>query len=143
VKLGRAKFTLAYADAIYAYRRGDAAALHDIATRLPELAKESSAQMNHEGMSNPNFEQRRAIVMQQVDAMQLALAGRREEAVDALHKTAALETAMPFEFGPPFIEKPTLELLGDQLMAMQRPAEAAVAYREALARTPGRTAAVE
>ena len=143
VKLGRAKFTLAYADAIDAYRRGDGAALRDVAARLPELAKESNAAMNHDNMSNPNFEQRRAIVMQQVEAMQMALAGRREEAVDALRKAAALETAMPFEFGPPFIEKPTLELLGDQLMAMKRPAEAAVAYREALARTPGRTAAVE
>ena len=76
VMLGRAKFTLAYADAIDAYRRGDAAALQGIAARLPELAKESSAQMNHDNMSNPNFEQRRAIVMQQVEAMQMALAGR-------------------------------------------------------------------
>ena len=143
VKLGRAKFTLAYAEAFDAYRRGDAGALRDTAARLPALAKESVAEMDHDKMSNPNYEQRRAIVMQQVDAMQMALAGRREEAVDALRKAAAVETAMPFEFGPPFIEKPTLELLGDQLMAMKRPAEAAVAYRAALARTPGRTAAVE
>ena len=98
--------------------------------------------MDH-NMMEVNYERRRAIVMQQVDAMQMALAGRRDEAVDALRKAAALETAMPFEFGPPFIEKPTLELLGDQLMALKRPAEAAVAYRAALARTPGRTAAVE
>src|SRR5438552_4520516 len=143
VKLGRAKFTLAYAEAFDAYRRGDAGALRDAAARLPELAKESSAQMDRDKMSNPNYEQRRAIVMQQVEAMQLALAGRREEAVDVLREAAALETAMPFEFGPPLIERPTFELLGDQLMAMKRPAEAAVAYREALARTPSRTAAVE
>jgi tetratricopeptide (TPR) repeat protein len=143
VKLSRAAFTLAYAEALDAYRRGDAVALRDAAARLPALAKEATEEMDHSMMSNPNREGRRAIVMQQVDAMQMALAGRREEAVDALRKTAALETAMPFEFGPPFIEKPTSELLGDQLMVMKRPAEAAEAYRAALARTPGRTAAVD
>ena len=65
-------------------------------------------------------------------ALQMASAGHRDEAVAELRKAVA-----------PFIEKPTLELLGDQLLAMKRRAEAAEAYRAALARTPGRTVAAE
>jgi tetratricopeptide (TPR) repeat protein len=140
-----ARFTLAYADAFDAYRRGDSAALRDAATRLHALQKEPRAPVDamNMNMASPNDAPRRAIVVQQIDALQMAAAGRREEAVAELRKAAAAEQSMPFDFGPPFIEKPTLELLGDQLLAMKRTAEAAEAYRAALARTPGRTAAAE
>jgi tetratricopeptide (TPR) repeat protein len=147
-KFVEARFTLAYADAFDAYRRGDAAAVREAATRLRALqkAKEADAHAEHTGMymnMNPNGPQRMAIIIQQVGAMEMAAAGRREEAVAELRKAAAAEQAMPFDFGPPFIEKPTLELLGDQLLAMKRAAEAAEAYRAALARAPGRTAAAD
>jgi len=45
--------------------------------------------------------------------------------------------------GTPAIEKPTFELLGEQLMALGRPAEAAAAFRAALARAPGRAVTAE
>jgi tetratricopeptide (TPR) repeat protein len=142
------RFTLAYAEAFDAYRRGDSGALAEAATRLHALQKakegESHAGYMEPGMNmNPNKPPRMAVVIEEVNAMQLAAAGKREEAVAALRKAAAAEQAIPFEFGPPFIEKPTLELLGDQLLAMKRAGEAAEAYRAALARTPGRTAASE
>ena len=50
---------------------------------------------------------------------------------------------MPFDFGPPFIEKPSRELLADTLLAMGKRADAAEAYRAALKRTPGRTVTLE
>ena len=143
-----AKFTLAYAGAFDAYRRGDAAALREAATRLRAAQKEKEAGAMHADHAdmlwmnmNPNDARRIAIVIQEVDAMQMATAGRREDAVAALRKGVAAEQAMPFDFGPPLIEKPTLELLGEQLLAMKRNDDAAVAYRAALARTPGRAAA--
>jgi hypothetical protein len=43
------------------------------------------------------------------------------------------------EFGPPAVALPAWELLGDELLRAHRPAEAAAAYRAALARAPGRT----
>ena len=46
--------------------------------------------------------------------------------------------AMPAEFGPPAIPKPSYELLGDVLLRLGRKAEAAEAYRSALAAAPGR-----
>ena len=54
-------------------------------------------------------------------------------------EVAAAEAAAPFEFGPPSVAKPSAELLGDVLLKMGKPAEAAEAYRAALARAPGRT----
>jgi hypothetical protein len=45
---------------------------------------------------------------------------------------------MPAEFGPPFVDKPARELLGDVLQQIGRPREAAAAYEAALRRTPGR-----
>jgi hypothetical protein len=50
---------------------------------------------------------------------------------------------MALEFGQPFVEKPTFELLGDELLALGRNAEAEQAYQAALARTPGRTRSLQ
>jgi hypothetical protein len=59
-----------------------------------------------------------------------------------LRKAADSETAMPFEYGPPFIDKPTEELLGEVLLDAQRPKEARDAFEQALVRTPQRTQAL-
>ena len=56
---------------------------------------------------------------------------------------SAAEDQLPYEFGPPAIDKPSHELLGETLLALDRPAEARVAFERALARTPERTAALQ
>ena len=141
-----ARFTLAYAGAFDAYRRGDTVTLRGTAALLRVLQRQAAAKSEHMEMGmnmNPNNPQRMAIVVQQVDALQAAAAGRREEAVTALRNAAAAELAIPYDFGPPYIEKPTLELLAEMLLAMKRKGEAAEAYRAALARAPGRRVATE
>ena len=59
-----------------------------------------------------------------------------------LRAAAAEEDRLPFEFGPPFIDKPSYELLGETLLAMNQPKDARVAFEKALARTPERTASL-
>jgi tetratricopeptide (TPR) repeat protein len=148
-KFAAAQFTLAYAEAYDAYRRSDASALRAAAMRLTasQKAEKENAHAVHSDMMwmnmNPQAAQRKAVVIQEVEGMQLALAGKRDEAVATFRKATEAEQAMPFEFGPPFIEKPAFELLGDQLLAMKRNDEAATAYRAALARTPGRPAVLD
>jgi tetratricopeptide (TPR) repeat protein len=127
-----ARLRLAYADALAAARRNDAAALADAASRLTPA----------EG-AKPVVLERAAIVRQEVDALRLSLQGKHDEAIAILRKAADAERSMAFEFGPPVIEKPPLELLADELMAAGRAGEAKQAYEAALARTPGRTLAVE
>jgi tetratricopeptide (TPR) repeat protein len=63
----------------------------------------------------------------------------KADAVATLRKAAAREDALPFEFGPPEIEKPSHELLGEVLLAMGQAAEARHEFELALKRTPGRS----
>ena len=50
---------------------------------------------------------------------------------------------MPMEFGPPDVALPAWELLGEELLRAGKPADAAAAFRNALARAPGRTRSLE
>ncbi len=68
--------------------------------------------------------------------------GRADEGLATLRSAADAEDAMPFEFGPPAIAKPTAELLGEQLLKLGKKEEARVAFERAAQRTPGRLAVV-
>jgi tetratricopeptide (TPR) repeat protein len=139
-----ARFMMAYGDALIAAQRGsDVARLKAAVARLHGLQGEALAGGQHMRSMNPSHRVGIEVMTQQADALQLVAEGKRDEAIAMLQKAAAAETSMPFEFGPPVVEKPTYELLGDQLLAAGRTAEAAAAYRSALERTPGRTATVE
>jgi len=50
-------------------------------------------------------------------------------------EASRLEGEMPFSFGPPFVDLPSAEFLGDLLMASRQYAEAAAAYEVQLERT--------
>jgi tetratricopeptide (TPR) repeat protein len=68
--------------------------------------------------------------------------GDTEGAVALLRDAARQEDAIPSEFGPPDIVKPTHELLGEVLLAARRPGEAVAAFRRALELAPGRSRAL-
>jgi tetratricopeptide (TPR) repeat protein len=78
--------------------------------------------------------------------LEALLHARRDEiaaAIELAREAAEREASMPFEFGPPHIDKPTYELLGELLLEAGRAEEAQEAFEAALARTPGRVAALE
>jgi tetratricopeptide (TPR) repeat protein len=135
-----ARFTMAYGDVLAAH---DPAVLKIAVARLHALQKDALASAEHHHSMNPSQRIRAEVMVQQADALLLVAEGKSAEAIAMLEKTAKSETSMPFEFGPPVVEKPTYELLGDELLATGRTAEAAAAYRAALERTPGRMATVE
>jgi tetratricopeptide (TPR) repeat protein len=62
--------------------------------------------------------------------------------IAALQDIAIAEEKLPIEFGPPAIDKPSYELLGEALLAANRANEAQAAFEKALARTPERTASL-
>jgi hypothetical protein len=64
--------------------------------------------------------------------------GRTDAGIELLRNASEAEAALPPPFGPPALQKPSYELLGDELLALGRKAEAAEAYRRALAAAPGR-----
>ncbi len=136
-----ARFTMAYGDVLIG--RHDPAALKAAVARLHTLQKDALASAEHHHSMNPSQRIRAEVMAQQADALVLIADGKRAEAIEMLEKTAKSETSMPFEFGPPVVEKPTYEILAGELLAAGRTADAEAAYRAALERTPGRASVVE
>ncbi len=67
---------------------------------------------------------------------------KTDQAIAELETAATLEETLPFQFGPPASVKPPRELLGEILLALDRPAEARRQFEMALARTPKRARAL-
>ena len=72
----------------------------------------------------------------ELDAWRANADGDRERAVALLREAADLEAATPKHPVTPGPTIPALELLGDLLLEQKKPADALVAYREALTRYP-------
>jgi tetratricopeptide (TPR) repeat protein len=134
-----ARFTAAYGEALAAAGGGDRKAFHAAAARLRDAQADLLAAIAADPRPAPGERQRAEVVGRQVEALERLRDGRADEGIAMLRQAAAGEAAMALEFGPPQVEKPTGELLGDELLALGRMSEAAEAYRSALARAPGRT----
>jgi tetratricopeptide (TPR) repeat protein len=132
-----ARYTVAYGDVLFAAQRADAGALQKAVAGLRALHPQVLAAKK--GDDNPAGRMRAEVMLQAGEALLLAAAGKRNEAIAVLEAARKMEEAMPIEFGPPVVAKPAAELLGDQLLAAGRAAEAEAAYRTALNRVPGRT----
>jgi tetratricopeptide (TPR) repeat protein len=78
----------------------------------------------------------------QGEAVAVLAQGRSDDGIQLLRKAAEAESALPPPFGPPALQKPSYELLGDELLALGRKSEAADAYRQALAAAPNRRLSV-
>jgi tetratricopeptide (TPR) repeat protein len=85
------------------------------------------------GVSYPDVSR---VLAQQLSALLYLADGRPDEAVALLTASAELEERIPFEFGPPFIDKPSRELVGEVLLELGRPAEARAAFEAALRQAP-------
>ena len=78
------------------------------------------------------------IEQQQLDGLLLLKRGRTKEALALLSEAAAGERASPMEFGPPSLDKPANELLGEVLLELGRAQEACEAFQAAQVLAPGR-----
>lgn len=137
------RLSLVYADALAAAGKGGSAAkAREAAERLHAAAHEVTAAAASAGRSAAMLAAATDVAVQQIDALVLLREGKRDEGLAALAKAADAEDALPIDFGPPTVEKPSRELLGEELLAAGRAAEAKTALETALARTPGRTAAL-
>lgn len=122
------QFTRGFAAA----RRGDRAAA---AAAEAELARwVDTIQASHDSLMY-----RRAVAMdRELRGVQRLLDGANGEAVSLLRDAAAIEDALPMDFGPPEIVKPAHELLGETLLQLGRPGDAQTEFTRALALAPGR-----
>src|SRR5207245_5688919 len=83
-----------------------------------------------------------AILEQQLGAMIQVAQGDMRQAVDVLRAAAAAEAKLPYDFGPPMIDTPSYELLGEVLLDINDAKEARAAFEKALTRAPDRTTAL-
>jgi len=68
------------------------------------------------------------IHVDQLHGLQALRRGDSEGALVKLRQAAADETALPYEFGPPMIRKPSNEQLGEVLLELGRAKEAVAAF---------------
>ena len=131
-----ARFTLAYGRLLASMSNGEAAseALAQMKRSRAVIAAAAPAEWPNDQQTLPWIDR----AVDQGEAVALLAGGRREDAIAALRKAAAAEAALPAPYGPPLLQKPSAELLGEVLTAAGRKAEAAQAFRMALAATPNR-----
>ena len=134
---GFVEFGQSYAAGLDAFRRGEASPIDTLAVRAHRFAVSMAG--TKMGMMMPEMVGEARVIEAELRAMADFRRGQRDDAIAKLTQAAALEDSLPFEFGPPKIEKPAHELLGEVLLAVNRPREARREFEIALKRTPGRS----
>ncbi len=138
-----AQLTFDYTNALAAFYRGDFAGARELAPRVENDGQRAIAWIKDHKMEDAGMSEQAPIFGAQLRALLMSAEGKTLEALTELQRVAAKEHALPLEFGPPAIEKPTDELLGELLLQLHRPSEAREAFQTVLARAPGRRPVAE
>jgi len=141
--LAGAKLTRAFVRALRAANGSDPQALQTALAAVQRAREDLNAVLAARDGGRDRYRQRAAVLEQEISGLAALAEKKRDDAVAILELAAAAEDAMPLEFGPPFVDKPARELLGDVLLRIGRPREAAAAYEAARRRTPGRVQAMQ
>jgi tetratricopeptide (TPR) repeat protein len=103
-----------------------------------EAAGSAVAEFETQQDPDPTYRVRPEIMVLEARGLLAERAGDAPGAEKVYRQARDLEAGLPIAFGPPVIEKPTHELLGQFLLRQGRKAEAHAEFERALARTPGR-----
>ncbi|MEO5904866.1 MAG: tetratricopeptide repeat protein [Gemmatimonadaceae bacterium] len=98
---------------------------------LIQMTRDNSA-------TGPETNPTNAILELELKAMVKVAQGASDGAVALMRSATAREDAMPFDFGPPPVVKPSHELFGEMLLQLNQPKEAAAEFQRAIARAPRR-----
>jgi tetratricopeptide (TPR) repeat protein len=134
----RTHFLLRYAQMVASWPLDPSAtraATADLRAQMPALRKVLANAPDYATGQQGGYD----VMLAQAEALDLLAAGQSGPGLAALRKAAADEQALPIDFGPPQIPKPSFELLGEELTRQGQHREALQAYQAALARAPGRT----
>jgi tetratricopeptide (TPR) repeat protein len=134
-----AEFTRDWVDAYAAVRFGKPDAALPAIERSKDSIKRYAAAVQAAGAAADSPRMRIAkIEQQQLEGLLLVKQGRANEGIALLSEAAAGERASPMEFGPPSLDKPANELLGEVLLEQGRAKEACAAFEAAQVLAPGR-----
>ncbi|WP_299084426.1 hypothetical protein [uncultured Paraglaciecola sp.] len=117
---------------------------------LKKQYKELVAKLRRTIMTLPEKEmffleylKRTEVIEQQLEAFEQRAKGNLAAAIASATKASELEGAMPYEFGPPFVDYPSAQLLGELNLIQGNYADAAAAFAEALKRARNKVQAVK
>lgn len=79
-----------------------------------------------------------AVARMELEALVFLMEGKKEDAIALMRKATAREDAMPVDFGPPVVIKPSHELLGEMLLELGMAGEAEKEFARALELAPKR-----
>jgi tetratricopeptide (TPR) repeat protein len=122
-----------FALGLSAVNLGDAARVRVVIDEFRKAAAPSQA---------AELREQAAVMLGEMDAIDLFAQGRHAEALAVMDRAAALQGRMPKPIGRPFPVKDVNELYGDLLLQLNRPKEAITWFARALARTPNRSRAL-
>ena len=129
----RDKAVDAFVFGLSAVKRGDRAGAE---RNLADLV--TFSQMRAAIDTGPEKDRVPSILEKELRALLRQADGAGDDAVALLREATALEDAMPLEFGPPAVVKPSHELLCEVLLQAARPREAQVECARALRLAPKR-----
>jgi tetratricopeptide (TPR) repeat protein len=138
-----AQLTLDYATALAAYKTSNFPAAQEAREHMDDDARLARAWLDKHEPDDANEYSRIAILVDQIGALlypanSAAPNSVAPQTITLLKSISEKEGALPLEFGPPVIYKPTDELLGELYLQSNRTAEASTAFHADLARAPGR-----
>jgi predicted Zn-dependent protease len=107
-----------------------------------ELEKEIYRQ-DEQAPTDLIYLQRLEVMEQELLAAVETAKGNKEAAIRYATEASRLEGEMPYSFGPPFVDLPSAEFLGQLLLDAQKYQEAAVAFETQLERTRLKTSALD
>jgi tetratricopeptide (TPR) repeat protein len=139
--------TWAFTRGLAAAMRGDLQAARAAEDTFERTRAHLVAEIGRAAEPDPNdaeYEKRLGVLGLELQAA-IQLAGAppdSDAAIRLLDRATALEDSMAFAFGPPDVNLPSHELLGEVLLARGQFPQAARALEAALRRTPGRVSVV-
>lgn len=133
------RFGLAFARGFAAARRGDLATAQAEAAKMSAAKAELDAKFATDKPTDRSPQQRTEVLTLELAGAIAAAEGKNAVAVERLLAATKIESEMPVDFGPPTVDKPAHELLGEILLKNGDASGAKVAFETALARTPRRT----
>lgn len=138
-----ARLDFAFARALGEVARGRAAEAQQALGELETIGREVADIETKRANPDPSYRVRPAIFLLEAQALLAEREGKLAAAEKLLGQAVGLEETLPIAFGPPTIDKPTHELLGEFLLRHGRKDEARAEFEKALARTPGRSLAAQ
>ncbi len=139
-----ARLVYAFTRGFGAARRGDMSAARAALAELLEAQAETERGVAASGDPSPEHPelQRARVLRGELEGLIALEGGETEQALARLGQATAVEDSMVYAFGPPFVNEPSHELLGTELLRLNRLAAAHAQFALALKRAPQRTGAL-